>query len=459
MNQPNILVVQTDDHAQWAASCYGNTELSTPSMDWLARTGVRIQNAFTPTPVCSPARASFWTGRLPSQHGIHDFLGPEFREGPWLDGERILPELLSEAGYSCALFGKWHCGRPEERWRGFEHWFCLGKRTGPHFGVQPYNLNGAPLELHGYQSTITTDHAIAWLRERKEAKRKPFFAYVGLVATHSPFSDHPERLVTAYRKKSFKDIPADALHPFGRRAGEGSRAAEDDWRERQAQYYAAVTEVDTQLGRLVDELEHLGQLENTLIVYTADHGLNMGHHGIFGKGNGTRPLNMLEESIRVPLLFGGWDRLHGQQLRLEMVDHTDLFLTLAEIAGAELPSDIRYPGRSYASVLTDGAPPQQAKRVQIGEYGNCRMARSQRYKLLRRNGGGPDEFYDLAADPRETRNLLAGSPSAAEAAALTFLDEALAETFRGLDDSPRSGPRVADLPRHNRTEAWREIPS
>ncbi|MCY4526572.1 MAG: sulfatase-like hydrolase/transferase, partial [Anaerolineaceae bacterium] len=121
MTAPNILVIMSDDHAQWAAGCYGNRELHTPALDHLAAGGLRMDNAFTPTPVCSPARASFFTGLLPSQHGIHDWLWYEVNirnaeqraalaGQPSLAGQVTLAQRLAQAGYHCGLSGKWHCG-------------------------------------------------------------------------------------------------------------------------------------------------------------------------------------------------------------------------------------------------------------------------------------------------------------------------------------------------------------
>ena len=111
--RPNILVFLTDDHGQWAQHAYGDSELRTPNLDRLARTGTRMSQAFTPCPVCSPARASFLTGRMPSQHGIHDWLQEETDAltHPGLQGQTLISELLKEADYHTALVGKWHCGR------------------------------------------------------------------------------------------------------------------------------------------------------------------------------------------------------------------------------------------------------------------------------------------------------------------------------------------------------------
>lgn len=450
--RPNILVVLSDDHAQWAAGCYGNGEIRTPTLDWLAGRGVRMANAMTVTPVCSPARATFWTGRYPSQHGMHDYLGVEdFRDPPWLEGEVFLGELLADAGYRCGFFGKWHCGMPEQTRPGFDEWFCIGRRTGPHSGLQHYIHNGAEYQEYGYQTEVTTRAALRFI-EQEDSGNRPFFAFVGPVATHSPYRGHAERRVQACREFTFTDIPAGETYTAGAPAGEAKYAREPDRQELQAQYYAAVHEIDDAVGRLVDSLEQRGLLDNTLIVYTADHGLNVGHHGLFGKGNSTRPLNMLEESIRIPMIFSGWSALERGQVRGEFADHTDLFRTICDVAGADCPGDRAYPGASFLSLLTTGEPVPEWKSVQIGEYGDLRMARSDRYKLIRRHGSGEDSLQDLVADPRETQNCIADP---AYAAVVADLDAALNEAFSIAKGSPNSGLRVRELRSHNEVEAWR----
>src|SRR5947209_8084357 len=192
-NQPHILVIMTDDHGQWAAGCYGNQEIHTPTLDYLSTTGVRMANAFTPTPVCSPARASFFTGRLPSQHGIHDYLqeGLEaVKKHIWMADETTLAQFLSAAGYETALVGKWHCGQGDQQQPGFDHCFSLGLAQGGHLGKHTYWKNGKTIELSGYKSTIITDSAIEFLRIRDG--KKPFFLFVGYISTHTPWLDHPE---------------------------------------------------------------------------------------------------------------------------------------------------------------------------------------------------------------------------------------------------------------------------
>lgn len=454
---PNILVVMTDDHGRWAAGCYGNREVRTPTMDYLAETGVRFANAFTPTPVCSPARASFFTGRLPSQHGIHDYLReqePEIGERDWLAGEATLARILGEAGYQTALAGKWHCGQGARRQPGFDYWFGLGREQGVHAGAYTYLDQDQPRRLTGNKTGIITDGALAFLRGRD--RERPFFLFVGPIATHSPWTGHPERLARQYRDCTFADIPEDTVYPFGRLAGESNQAARHNPREARAQYYAAASEVDEGLGRLIDELDAQGLRERTLVVYTADHGLNCGHHGIWGKGNGTRPLNMVEESIRVPLICNHPGGLFPGLVRAEPVDHCDLFQTILEYAGVALPAEAvaarRYPGRSFAPLLRGGALPDW-KNATFGEYGNLRMIRTRARKLVRRYPDGPNELFDLVADPRETTNLFGAADQQPRIGELTA---ALDGFFARHEDPRKSGLRVRELPRHNPVEAWRE---
>ena len=449
----NILLFLTDDHAQWALGAYGNGDLRTPTLDYLAASGVQMENAFTPTPVCSPARASLLTGRLASQHGIHDYLGsgdPAMQNRDWLADEITLPQLLGEAGYETAMIGKWHVGRDEVPPSYFDAWFSLSNDYPfEHDGAFRFVDNGRMVTLRGYKTDIITDHAIRFLRNRADGS---FFMVVGYMGTHSPWQGHPERLVSGYRRCRFKDIPQDVAYPFGRQNLESANETRFRPREALAQYYAAVTHIDEGVGRILDELEALGLRERTLVAYTSDHGLNCGHHGIWGKGNGTLPLNVVEESIRVPLIFNGPGLFAGQR-RAEFVDHLDLFQTLLEFAGVSPPqrgADY-YPGRSYLALLQNTAALRDWRDVQFGEYGPLRMIRTARFKLVRRYPSGPCELFDLQRDPRETTNLFDAPDYAGTVAALTALLERHFERYEDEEKSGRLGPL---LPRYNTTEAW-----
>ena len=152
--------------------------------------------------------------------------------------------------------------------------------------------------MRGYTNDIIAERAGRFVRATDE---RPFFLLVGLTATHSPWRGHPERLASRYRDASFRNIPAGESYPFGEQALESMSVDRRHEREAQVQYYAAVSHVDEIVGQLLEAVDEAGKLNNTLVVYTSDHGLNCGHHGLWGKGNATLPLNMLEESIRVPL--------------------------------------------------------------------------------------------------------------------------------------------------------------
>ncbi len=464
MNGTNVLLVLLDDHAQWAAHCYGNSELRTPTLDYLADTGVKMENAFTPTPVCSPGRAALLTGRIASQHGIHDFLGGEYetRDGrPWLEDERTLAQILSDAGYVVGLSGKWHLGGSSEKQPGFDYWYQEAKYSPDrgHTALQrsalawPHPWPGAPDSSRDPGVHTITDYAIDFLRTRD--RQRPFFLIAGYIATHSPWIGHPERLVSAYRRCTFRDVPPDAMYPYGRPALESRFPSRQRPFEALAQYYAAVSVIDEQVGRLIDELDAQGCRSNTLVVYTSDHGLNMGHHGVWGKGNGTRPLNMLDESIRIPLIFNHPDTIFGGQVRNEMVTHCDTFQTILDHIGVTISDSERtarrYPGRSYRPLLIGDAVPEWTQVV-FGEYGSVRMVRTQRHKVIR-HYPGPTYLFDLVADPRERENL---SDRPETQPLIADLTQMLERFFADHEDERKSGLRVRDLPHHNGREAWRQ---
>lgn len=415
--RPNILVFLTDDHGQWAQHAYGNSELRTPHLDWLAARGVRMRQAFTTCPVCSPARASFFTGRMPSQHGIHDFLGEKKNAftHPGLTRQTLISELLKNAGYHTGLIGKWHCGREREPKPGFDRWFSYWLDQYPHEGVQHFSDQGELLVEGGQQSALLTRRAIDFLQEHKQkeaAEGKPFFLFVSYVDTHSPHNGAPKDLVEQYADATFRDIPAEKFSACHGKPGTPVDPDYENERRKRMEYYGAVSNVDRKVGRVLAELAVSGQLANTLIVYTCDHGLNAGQHGMWEKGNGTIPQNFLEESIRIPCTIS-WPAGGIRQNATcdDLVSHPDLWATLLEISGATPSSvaaaKINSPGVSYLSQLRGQEVPEWRQTL-FSEYGNARMARTQRYKLIRRYPYAgvtfPDELYDLQEDPRETTN-------------------------------------------------------
>ena len=416
--RPNIVVFLTDDHGQWAQRAYGNSELKTPNMDRLASKGTRMTQAFTPCPVCSPARASFFTGRMPSQHGMHDYLNENMKgfNHPGLEGQTLISELFKKAGYSTALVGKWHCGGEREPQPGFDRWFSYWVNQYPHEGMQRFSDQGKQVNEQGPQSPLLTARAIDFIQAHKKTENStdaPFFLFISYVDTHGPHKQAPKDLVEEYMAASFRDIPNETLpacHGTPRATVDADPQAEH---HKRAEYYAAVGSLDREVGKVLKALETAGQLDNTLLVYTGDHGLNCGQHGIWEKGNTTIPQNFLEESIRIACTVSWPEGGVRQNATSEsLVNLNDLWATLLDIGGA-IPDPktsvaINSPGVSFVRQLR-GQPVSTWRKTIMSEYGNARMARTDRYKLILRYPYGgvvfPHELYDLQKDPRETTNV------------------------------------------------------
>ncbi len=457
--RPNILLFLTDDHGAWATGCYGNREVQSPTLDQLTREGARFTHAFTPSPVCSPARACLLTGRTPSQVGIHDWIQeayPQFGDRDWLQDETTLPELLSEAGYLCGLSGKWHLGRSHETPQGFDWCFGLPRWQGQHIEEYTYHLNNRPLTLAGNKTQFITDYALQFL-DQAPADRA-FFLNVGYIATHSPYSNQEPELVARYQDATFCDIPSYTPHAWHKNEGfpQGDAWTPEECASRYASYYAAVTDIDRNVARILERLREQGRLDRSLVIYTSDHGLTLGHHGFWGKGNSTRPLNMYETSLRVPLIARLPGAIPAGTEVLRCVDHYDTFQAICDWAGVVSHRQGRpgnYPGRSWRP-LAEGASAVEWSDTRFGEYGDLRMVRTPRYKLVKRYPNGPDDLFDLQADPGETSNL-AGQP--AYAGVEQALTVELEQFYARHDDPAKSGLRVKELRQHNlEAEAWRD---
>jgi choline-sulfatase len=258
-------------------------------------------------------------------------------------------------------------------------------------------------------------------------------------------------LVEQYQDATFRDIPPYTPHPWHKNEGfpQGDRWTPDDCRTRYANYYAAVSDLDRNVERILERLREQGRLRNTLVIYTSDHGLALGHHGFWGKGNSTRPLNMYETSLRVPLIMRLPDRLPAAHVVARYVDHYDTFQAICDWAGVSprrqgQPGN--YPGRSYRH-LAQGTGGDDWDDTRYGEYGDLRMIRTPTYKLVKRYPHGPD-------DPAETCNVIGH-------AEYTAIEQDLAARlhafYHRFDDQAKSGLRVKELRRHNRdSEAWRD---
>lgn len=412
---PNILFILTDDQGPWAMGCAGNAEIRTPNLDRLADTGTRFTDFFCTSPVCSPARASILTGRIPSQHGVHDWLregnsSTDYEKGikpvEYLEGQTGYTDLLAQDGYSCSLSGKWHLGDADHAQKGYTSWDVHARGGGPYYHA-PMIRDGKPYEAEGYVTDVISDNALGFLSAGLQDSA-PFYLGVHYTAPHSPWSrdNHPEELFDDYYNNCpFDSVPRDLSPAAWVRAMPNPVTDEETRRIFLSGYFAAVTAMDANVGRLLDWLEENGLRENTLVCFTSDNGMNMGHHGVYGKGNATFPQNMYEESVKVPCIVSQPGRVPAGAIRPEMASHYDWMPTILEYIGIDNPGAGRLPGHSFAPLLTGGTCEGNDFVVIYEEYGPVRMIRTRDWKYIHRYPYGPHELFHLAEDPGETRNL------------------------------------------------------
>lgn len=456
----NFLFILTDDHGAWAMGCAGNKELHTPNLDAIAASGTLFSNMFCASPVCSPARMSIYSGKIPSQHGVHDWLAKghldedvlsdelkkAFLEAnvPWeykwpksqlhgdrairyLDGHIAFTQILAANGYRCGLSGKWHMGDSYTPQAGFTYWKTTAMGGENYFYPVVLEDNVMQLKRGEYVTDIITDNALRFLDE--QPPDEPFFLAVHYTAPHSPWSavSHPKKYIDMYKDCPFESTPNVPPHPWapnGKKtlaqwraeSHEGIRFSSakyapipEQWQEHRREsltgYYAAISAMDHDLGKILDKLKGSGQLENTIIIFTGDNGMNMGHHGIWGKGNGTCPVNMYDSSVKVPGLFSCPGLIRSSAVCDEMVSHYDLYETILELAGIEFEKPASMPGKSFAPLLTGESCEARERVIVFDEYGPCRMIRTKTAKLVLRYPDGPNELYDLVKDPGEDENV------------------------------------------------------
>ena len=301
-DRPNIVLILTDDQGAWAMGCAGNTEVQTPNLDAIAAQGMRFDNFFCASPVCSPARASLLTGRMPSAHGVHDWIRhgnlapipglptPEKEDHAieYLRGMRAYTETLAENGYDCGISGKWHLGDSLHPQKRFSYWNLFPYGGSPYFN--PVMIRDGRIEqVSGYLTDIITAGALDFL-DQPARKERPFYLSVHYTAPHSPWekNQHPQELTTLYADCPFESCPDEPCNPW--QVNSAPRGTGEKRIELLTGYYAAISGLDRGVGQILHRLEETGLRENTLIVFAGDNGMNMGHHGIWGKGNGTFPL-------------------------------------------------------------------------------------------------------------------------------------------------------------------------
>ncbi len=392
----------TDDHGSWATGAYGCRDLVTPNIDSLAEGGTRFLNAFACTPVCSPSRMTYLTGKLPSTHGVQDWIIPEDSFGPtsrrWLQGHLTYTQVLARNGYRLGMCGKWHMGDDDKAQEGFDYWATVPGGGGTYRNPE-FVVNGDRHQIAGFKTDIVGDLAIEFLN--RQTHDQPFYLLVPFYAPHTPYDFQPEAYREPYADSKFSCFPDEPMSAAQNPALKSLFGK----REPKLAYSALITGADHNVGRILTRLQELGLREDTLVIFTADQGWNAGHHGVWGKGNGTIPFNLYEESLRVPLIWNHPGRIPAGRTPDPLVSSYDYFPTILDYLGISAPADPKRVGRSYAGFVR-GLTPRWRDRLYF-EYAHVRGIRTKNLKYLERAEGWPSEMYDLEADPRETRNVLA----------------------------------------------------
>ncbi|MDQ6760518.1 MAG: sulfatase-like hydrolase/transferase [Acidobacteriota bacterium] len=424
--KPNFVFILADDHAGYVLGCDGNRRAQTPNLDRFAAQGVRFASHYCNSPVCTPSRQSLFTGQLPHMAGVTRLSTPLREDKP------TLAKLFQQSGYSTAVFGKMHFNRPGVPGiHGFDvahtedvltrQWQRETARPlPPGAAVKPpwrplkdparVWLNADKLPYPRYEADMRASFQVAEAEQFLQSnKDQPFALWVSFLEPHSPY-DFPFEYRDKYSPASFmppKIGPEDAHQiPLIFRD-----LTDADKQGITAAYYTSVAYLDSNVGRVLNKLHELGLDENTLVVYSADHGYNLGQHGRFEKHCGYDP------ALRVPLLmrYPGHSRTGVVH---DLTEHVDLTSTIADVMQLpELP--IRH-GRSLRPYL-DGKPMQARDHI-FSEYLENEEAyiRTETWKFVyctgkreRKDGYVTDNptpgryklLYDLKNDPGEFRNV------------------------------------------------------
>lgn len=404
--RPNVLLILSDDQGPWALGCAGNDDIRTPALDALAASGVRLSRFFCASPVCSPARASLFTGEIPSQHGVHDWISRGHVGGDGVDflaGRRLFTDDLHDAGYRLGLVGKWHLGANDQPRPGFVRWLAHESGGGPYQDVVLRD-DGRRLRAPGYLTDVLTEQACAFLSGEAE-RAEPFYLSLHYTAPHKPWKgQHPREFEALYDDCAFGSCPQGPPHPWQPAGPDGAPiGGEPDVRAALTGYFAAVSAMDAGIGRVLSKLSELDLEESTLVIFTSDNGFNCGHHGIWGKGNGTFPQNMYDSSVMVPAIVSQPGRIPGGRVCDALLSAYDLRPTLLDHLGLEY-DERGLPGRSFAGVLAGSPADDRSPVVVFDEYGPVRMIRTSEWKYVHRYPHGPHELYHLVTDPDEERN-------------------------------------------------------
>ncbi|MBU3665824.1 MAG: DUF4976 domain-containing protein [Chthoniobacterales bacterium] len=391
--RPNFIIILADDMGWNDARFCGNTNVDTPHLDALARSGAVFTQACASAPTCAPTRASLLTGQYTPRHGVYNVVDPRHAPGsphhkilatetrPDLpDGTVTLAEALKSAGYTSALFGMWNLGRGRSG---------PSAPTGQGFDlfVEPTDLGFAKEAYHRedgvYTSDALTDAALDWIKREKD---RPFFLYLAFHDVHGPFDPKPE-LLDKYRQRR--------------------SVAEPD-------LCATVEAMDANIGRLLAGLEHWGLSDRTYVIFTSDNGGVRQAVAPLRGGKGT----LYQGGLRVPAILSGPGIAAGQKIETPVLS-MDFFPTVLEWAGLRADASMPVDGKSLVPLLS-GKEKSITRDlfwhfpVYSGPITPCSAIRSGDWKLLEFFESGQSELYDLSRDPGELQNLAASEPGRAK---------------------------------------------
>lgn len=421
---PNIVVVLVDDLRWDDLAVAGHPFVQTPNIDQLAREGARFLNAFATTPLCSPSRAALLTGQHAHTHGIIDNTARDSAS------HRLstFAVPLERAGYQTAFFGKWHMGNDDTRRPGFTHWVAM---KGQGEAINPrLNVDGERIEATGYVTDVLTDYVKRFLQR---TRGKPFMVFLAHKALHPNVMQRDDGSVVQLQGQSGGFIPAErhrgryassvvprrenALRPIVRKPAlqrtidtlpalaPGTGTSDQDIRDR----LEMLLGVDESTGQIVQLLRELNVLDNTVFVFTSDHGYFYGEHGL----NEERRL-AYEETARIPLIIRYPRLARPGATPAQMVQTIDLAPTLLELAG--VADTVKRHGRSLVPVL-NGTATSWRSSVLLEYYSDVvfprilkmgyQAVRTERFKYIHYlELEGMDELYDLQTDPYELDNII-----------------------------------------------------
>jgi uncharacterized sulfatase len=410
MNRPNILFIFSDQQRWDTCGCYGQPLDITPNLDRMAKEGVRFEHAYTCQPVCGPARASLQTGKYATEVGCHT----NHRMLPL--SEKTIAHYLSEAGYETAYIGKWHLASfgplggpddfrempvPPERRGGYRDFWLASdvlESTSHSYDGHMFDSQGKKryFAKDRYRVDAQTDWVLEYLNNRKS--KKPFFLFLSYIEPHHQ-NDHGHFEGPRGSKERFKDYqpPGDLIPLKG------------DWKEEYPDYLGSINSLDQNVGRIRMELEKLGIAENTMLIYTSDHGSH------FCTRNSEYKRSCHDACIRIPMIMYG-PGMRGAKVINEMVSLIDIPPTILSSAGMNTPSQMR--GRSLQDLLagkSENWPQDVFLQISESQCGRAIRTRKWKYSVRAPDKTGMDPasdtyvedlLYNLESDPHELNNLI-----------------------------------------------------